>query len=211
MRRTRSEKLRDVVVAQKETGRGEGHAISHPPQPPVAQASIHPCDSLLAAQPYDVFIVYALGLPQPEEDRLAPHFTLAEDFRELRLALAGDVAMNVARVREAAIADERMRSDAEAEVLLASPVAKIVAALLTGTREVADLVLRETGLRESFDGQRVEIGDEVVVGKRYTFVFHLPRERCALFQIEHVERDVTGACGDGSVQRLFETRRSLPR
>ena len=59
---------------------------------------------------------------------------------------AGDVAMNVARIREAAIADERMRADAEAEVLLAPPVAKIVAALLARPREVADLVLRETGV-----------------------------------------------------------------
>src|SRR3954453_6611393 len=104
MRRRRSEELRHVLVAQKETGSGEGDAISHPPQPPVAQASIHPCDSLLAAQPYDVFIVYALGLPQPEEDGLAPHLALAEDFGEHRLGLARDVAMNVARICETAIA-----------------------------------------------------------------------------------------------------------
>src|SRR4051794_18194367 len=127
MRRRRSEELRHVLVAQKKTGRGEGDAIFHPPQPPVAQASIHPCDSLLAAQPYDVFIVYAAGLPQPEEDGLAPHFALAEHLGEFGLALAGDIALNVARIRKASVADERMRSDAEAEVLLAAPVAKIVA------------------------------------------------------------------------------------
>src|SRR6185295_3163972 len=120
---------------------------------------------------------------QPEEDRLAPHFALAEDFGELRLALTGNVEMNVARIREAAVADERMRSDAEAEVLLAPPVAKIVAALLARPREVADLVLRETGAGESFDGHRVEAGDEIVVGQRDALVFHLPRQRRPFFEI----------------------------
>src|SRR5258707_7030004 len=105
-----SEKLRDVVVAQQETGRGERHSIVHPPQPPVDQASFHPFDSLLTTQSYDVVIVYACGLPKTEEDRFAPHFAFAEDLGELRLAGAGDVAMNVARIGEAAIACERMRA-----------------------------------------------------------------------------------------------------
>src|SRR5258706_13584611 len=94
MPRRRSEELRDVLVAEQETGRGEGHSIAHPPQPPVDQASFHPFDSLLTTESYDVVIVYARRLAELEEDRLAPHFPFSQHLGEHRLALAGDVLMN---------------------------------------------------------------------------------------------------------------------
>ena len=44
------------------------------------QSAFGPFDALLPAQPYDVVIVYPLGLTQLEEDRFAPHFALAQLF-----------------------------------------------------------------------------------------------------------------------------------
>ena len=66
---------------------------------------------------------------------------LGELFRKFGSEIAVDVSAKIASVREAALAEKRMRTDAEAVVVLAAPVAEIVLRFLTAAREVADLVL----------------------------------------------------------------------
>ena len=82
-----------------------------------------------------------------EEERLAPHFVRAEGLGEVAgVGSELDVLADVPRVREALVADERVRAEAEAEVFGARPVAEVVARLLAGAREVRDLVLPQSGV-----------------------------------------------------------------
>jgi hypothetical protein len=85
-------------------------------------------------------------------------------FGEIGLEQTVDVALDVARVREAARADKRMRADAEALVLLAPPVAKVVAALLAFARKVADLVLLQSRRAEPVDRFYIRRRDQLIVG-----------------------------------------------
>jgi len=137
-----NEELRDELRADEKAGRRERNARALAPQPSFAHALFDPFNNLLAAESPQVFIVYARGLTQPKKNELMPPLAVGEIFGEVASG-AADVAMNVARIREPALTDERVRADAEAVILQPPPVAKIVLRLLAGSREVADLILRE--------------------------------------------------------------------
>ena len=79
-RRERDQKSCEMKsLLSRKPGRGEG-ARDFPPAAATRRSSrarIHSMPSC-AAESHEVFIVYARGLAQPEEDRLAPHFAVAE-------------------------------------------------------------------------------------------------------------------------------------
>src|SRR5438128_9600694 len=97
-----------------------------------------------------------------------------------------------------------MRADAEAEILAAIPVAKIVAALLARAREVAHFVLRESGAGERDDGAIVERRDQIVVRDAHPSARDLRVQRRSFFEIEHVEREVTYVQRNRLRERRFE-------
>src|SRR5207244_10257582 len=107
-----------------------------------------PSDGLLTAESQQVFIVYPARLTEPQKHELVAPFVFGELFAEVADD-AADVAVNVARVRESALADERMRAEAEAVIVLPSPVAKVVSRLFGGPRKIADFVLGTQRLEAS--------------------------------------------------------------
>jgi hypothetical protein len=104
-----------------------------------------------------------------------------------------------------------MGAEAEPAIWKARPVAKIVKALLSRPREVADLVLTETAGFERLDRFDIEVGYETVVGKCRPAPSDLDRQRRALFEIEHVERDMSDAKSEGDVEGREERVARLPR
>ena len=117
-----------------------------------------PSDSLLAAELHQVVIVYPVALTQPEKNQLVTSLDVAELFHEIA-GRAIDVAVDVTRVREAPLADERVSAETEAVVLLPPPVTQVVARLLARARKVADLVLRESRIAKYRHHLDVEIRD----------------------------------------------------
>ena len=126
-----------------------------------------------------------------------------------RVRRALDVLADVARVRETLAADERMRAEAEAVVLAARPVAEVVATLLAGPREVADLVLAEPRASQSIDRFDVGRSGHLVIRNDRAAARDLHGERRLLFEIEHVQRDVPDSERDGFIERLSERLRGL--
>src|SRR5204862_6286964 len=93
----------------------------------------------------------------------------------------------------------------------APPVTEVVMALLARPREVADLVLPQSRGVKFFYRLQICGGDEVVIGKCRAPVRDLHGERRLLFEIEHVEREMTGAEVDGDVERFGERAGRLLR
>src|SRR5947199_8023458 len=94
-----------------------------------------------------------------------------------------------------------MRTDAEAEVRLAAPVTKVVPRFLAGTREVADLVLREPGRSEPLDRLDVQPRDVVLLRQRRPPARDLHLQRRLLVEVEHVQREMSDAERDRLIER----------
>ena len=97
-----------------------------------------------------------------------------------------------------------MRAQSEAAIFAARPVAQVVTALLACPREVADLVLAESGVRETFDRAGVDRGDHFIVRNDRSAALDLHGKRRLLLEVEHVQRDVTDAERDRFIERLGE-------
>src|SRR5207253_8844262 len=104
-------------------------------------------------------------------------------FRELRRRVF-DVSPHVAGIGEAAAAEKRVSARAEAVILVAPPVMKVVAALLAGACEIADLVLRESGARKLLDRAQILVRGPFVIRKRDASAGHVLLQRAPLLQIE---------------------------
>ena len=114
---------------------------------------------------------------------------------------AADVSMDVARVGEASLTDERVRAEAEAVVVLTAPIAKVVPRFLSGTREIADLVLSESSASQSHHHFDVETRNHLFFRKRHDATVDATAQRGVFVQIQHVHGDMADAAGDRFVER----------
>lgn len=162
-----------------------------------------PSDNLLATELQQVVIVYPAALAQPEKNQLMTALEIAELFGEIACRTF-DVTLNVAGVSKAPLADERVRTEPEAVILEAPPVAQIVTRHLARAREVADLVLRETGGGETLHHLDVEIGDQLFIGDAHHSAFDAAAQRRVFVEIEHVDGDVADAAGNRLAERFAE-------